>query len=197
MSPDDSANPAESAPVISPIFPTVDWIRVRMPIVGDEMTIWPGPKETTWEWILGFPLELHPFAWDFLRVSCDGYRVEIQPHYSESTWDTFWTNGSGHVTAQAMGGLFPYTLGNQVDLRRGIVTTLAALPALIAGDSPDDATKIQQIHGILETQESSSEIGSDPAEDMSFLRRSASNIVWRRKLRRIARDPNDGDPRER
>jgi hypothetical protein len=168
-----------------------------MPIVGDEMTIWPGPKATTWEWILGFPLELHPFAWDFLRVRCNGYQVEIQPHYSESTWDTFWTNGSGHVTAQAMGGLFPYTLGDQVDLLRGIVATLAALPALIAGDSPDDATKILQIHGILKTQESSSAIGSDPAEDMSFLRRSASNFVWRRKLRRIARDPNDGDSRER
>ena len=193
MSPTASPSPAVSPPN----FPCVDSIRVQMPIVGDEMTVWPGPKATTWEWVLGFPLELHLFAWDYLLISCDGYQVEIQPHYSESTWDTFWTNGSGYVTAQALGGLFPFTLGEQVDLLKGIVATLAALPALIADDSPEDATKIQQIHGILKTQDSSSAIGADPAEGMSFLRHSASDFVWRRKVRRVTCDLNDGESRKR
>ncbi len=195
MSPNDSPSPAEGDPVVPPIFDELDSIRVEMPIVGEEMTIWPGPKATTWEWILGFPLELHPFAWDYLLISCDGYQVEIQPHYSESTWDTFWTNGSGYVTAHAMGGLFPFTLGEQVDLLEGMVTTLAALPALIVDDNPDAATRIQQIHGILKTQESSSAIGTDPAEGMFFLRRAASDFIWRRKVRRVIRDRNDGEPR--
>jgi hypothetical protein len=52
-----------------------------------------------------------------------------------------------------------------VDLLEGVVATLAALPALIVGDNPDAATSIQQIHGILETQE------------ISSARRNASRII--------------------
>ena len=44
---------AESGPVIPQIFPTLDPLRVRIPIVASEMTIWPGPKETFWEWVEG------------------------------------------------------------------------------------------------------------------------------------------------
>jgi hypothetical protein len=178
-------------------FPEVDSIRIRMPLIGEEMTIWPGPKETYWDWVVGFPLEIHPFAWDYLLISCDGNEVEIQPHYLESTWDTFWTNESGHVTAHALGGLFPYTLGEQVDLLEGIVATLAVLPALIVDDDPVGADKIQQIHDILVAQDASTAIGPDPAEDMSFLRRSASDFVWRRKLRRLTRNRDDEEPRSR
>ena len=178
-------------------FQEFGWIRIRMPLIADDMTIWPGPKETYWDWVVGFPLEIHPFAWDYLRISCDGNQVEIQPHYLESTWDTFWTNESGHVTAHAMGGLFPYTLGEQVDLLKGIVATLADLPALIVDDNPDDAEKIQKIHDILVSQSPLTAIGPDPAEGMSFLRRSASDFVWRRKLRRLIRRRDDGEPRER
>jgi hypothetical protein len=182
----------ESGPVIPPIFPTFQWIRIQMPIVAGEKTIWPGPKETRWEWVKGFPLELHPFAWDYLWICCDGYQVQIEPHYLESTWDTFWTNGSGHVKADALRGLFPFTLGKQVDLLKGIVATLEALPPLIANRSPDDATKIQQIHGILKTREASKAIGPDPAEGISSLRRSVSEFVWRRKLKRLSFDSEDG-----
>ena len=168
-----------------------------MPLIGDEMTIWPGPKETYWDWVAGFPLEIHPFAWDYLRIRCEENQVENQPHYLESTWDTFWTNESGHVTAQAMGGLFPYTLGEQVDLLEGIVATLAVLPALIVDENPGDADRIQNIHDILVAQDALTAIGPDPAEDMSFLRRSASDFVWRRKLRRLIRHRDPEEPRER
>ena len=196
MSPDarPNANPhsTPNAPVVPPIFPTFDWIRVRIPIVGEEMTIWPGPKETNWEWIIGFPFELHPFAWDQLWISCDGYEVGIEPHYSESTWDSFWTNGSGHVRADALGGLFPFTLGKQVDLLKGIVSTLEALPPLVVDRNPDDATKIQQIHGILKTRDRMSATGPEPTEGMSSLRRATCDLVWRRKVRRVNRKPGDG-----
>jgi hypothetical protein len=161
------------------------------------MTIWPGPRETYWDWVVGFPLELRPFAWDYLRIRCDGDRVEIEPHYLESTWDTFWTNNSGAVTAQAMGGLFPYTLGDQVDLLEGIVATLAVLPPLVVGDSPDDAAKIQQIHDILTMQTMLTGVGAVPIEGMSFLRRSASDFIWRRKLKRLTRNRIDKEPRKR
>jgi hypothetical protein len=190
--PNTNPNSTRNVPVVPPIFPTFDWIRVRIPITSEDMTIWPGPKETTWEWIIGFPLELHPFAWDHLWISCDGYEVEIEPHYSESTWDSFWTNGSGHVRADAFGGLFPFTLGKQVDLLEGIVSTLEALPPLVADHNPDDATKIQQIHGILKAQDRMSAIGPDPTEGMSILRRSACDLVWRRKTRRVTRNSSGG-----
>jgi hypothetical protein len=197
----NSKGPTVSGPVVPPIFPTFDWIRVRFPIVANEKTIWPGPKETHWQWVEGFPFELHPFAWDYLWIRCNGYDVEIEPHYLDSTWDTFWTNGTGHVRANAMRGLFPFTLGKQVDLLKGIVATLEALPALIQGRSPDDATKIQQIHGILKTREHATAIGPDPAENMSSLRRSVSEFIWRRKLKRIvsgsdsSRSSGDRGPR--
>ena len=180
-----------------PSFPPVDWIRIRMPLVAEKMTIWPGPKETDWDWVVGFPLELHPFAWDYLRISCDGDRVEIEPHYTESTWDTFWTNETGHVTAQAYGGLFPFTLGDQVDLLEGIVATLAVLPALIVDDHPNDAARIQQIHDILTGQAMSTAIGEDPTVGMSFLRRAACDFVWRRKLWRLRRNRDDRESRKR
>ncbi len=188
MSPIDNTGPSvtEGGPVTAPIFPSFDRIRIRMPLVADEKTIWPGPKETTWDWIQGFPLELHPFAWDYLWINCDGYEVEIEPHYLDSTWDNFWTQGNGHVRATALRGLFPVTLGKQVDLLKGIVATLEALPPLIADRNPDDASKIQQIHGILKTRDVWSAIGLDPAEGMSSLRRSASDFIWRLKLRRLA-----------
>lgn len=192
MNPLESLPSNEPGPVLAPIFPTFDWIRIRMPIVGNEKTIWPAPKETRWQWVEGFPFELHPFAWDYMWIRCDGYEVQIEPHYVDSTWDTFWTNGSGHVRADALRGLFPWTLGNQVDLLKGIVATLEVLPALIADRSPDDATKIQQIHGILKTRDASTAVGPDAAEGMSRLRRSASEFVWKRKLRR--RSIAIGDP---
>ena len=199
MSPMDTANATsvESGPVRPPIFPAFDWIRVRIPIVANEMTIWPGPKETYWEWVEGFPLEFHPFAWDYLWIRCDGYEVEIEPHYAKSTWDTFWTNGSGYVKADALRGLFPFTLGKEVDLLKGVVATLEALPPLIAESRPDDAAKIQQIHGILKTREARYAIGPDPSEGLSSLRRSASEMVWRRKLKRLTRNLDDGASRRR
>ena len=187
----------QEGPVLPPIFPSFDWIRTRMPIVANEMTIWPGPKETRWEWIEGFPYELHPFAWDYLWIRCDGYQVQIEPHYLKSTWDTFWTNGSGHVRADALRGLFPFTLGKQVDLLKGIVATLEALPPLIADRNPDDATKIQQIHGILKTRDAATAIGIDPAEGMSPLRRSASDFIWRRKLKRLQSGAEDSGSQPR
>jgi hypothetical protein len=99
------------------------------------------------------------------------------------------------VKADALRGLFPWTLGNQVDLLQGIVATLEALPPLIADRYPDDATKIQQIHGILKTRDAKTAVGPDAAEGLSSFRRSASEFVWKRKLRRLSIDIDgqDGD----
>lgn len=180
-----------SSPVLPPIFPAFDWIRIQMPIVANEKTIWPGPKESFWQWVQGFPFELHPFAWDYMWIRCDGYEVQIEPHYLDSTWDTFWTNGSGHVRADALRGLFPFTLGKQVELLAGIVATLEALPPLIAKRNSDDATKIEQIHGILKTRDPLLAVGKDPAEGLSPLRRTASDWVWRRKTRGLPRKTTD------
>jgi len=128
--------PVEISNTQTTTMPIFESVRVRMPIVGDDMTIWPEPKETFWDWVAGFPFEIHPFAWDYLWISCDGHQVEIKPHYLASTWDTFWTDGQGYVTANALGGLFPFMLGKEVDLLKGIVSTLEALPPLLVDTTP-------------------------------------------------------------
>ena len=180
----------DNGPVIPPSFPQFDPIRVRIPIISGEMTIWPAPKETFWEWVEGFPFELHPFAWDYMWVSCDRYRLEIKPHYLKSTWDTFWTDGTGYVTAQALGGLFPFTLGKEVDLLRGIVCTIEVLPDHIRDRAPKTAEKIEQIHAILKTREPPSVTEGRPP--LAGWRRTVSEAVWRRKLRRLLRAANGG-----
>jgi hypothetical protein len=190
-----TVSPARSEPVLPPIFPTFGRIRIQMPIVSGEMTIWPSPSESRWQWVKGYPYELHPFAWDMLWIRCDGYRVQIEPHYAKSTWDTFWTDGNGYVKADALRGLFPFTLGKEVNLLKGIVATLEALPPLIADRNPDDATKIQQIHGILKTREAHAATGPDPSEGLTSLRRSASEKIWRRKVRRLGLEAGDGTSR--
>jgi hypothetical protein len=194
-----SSRSTSTSAVLPPSFPDFDWIRIRTPIVANEMTIWPAPKETYLEWAEGFPFELHFFAWDYLWIRCDGYEVEIKPHYLDSTWDTFWTGGTGYVRASALGGLFPWTLGKEVDLLKGIVSTLEALPPLIAATRPDDATKIEHIHGILKTREFRTAIGPDQSQGLSSLRRYAADRIWRRKVKRLLRSrstydtPNDSD----
>jgi hypothetical protein len=113
-------------------FPPLDSLKVRLPIASKDWTIWPGPPETREGFVIGFPLELHPFAWDYVRISCDGRSVELEPHYRESSFDTFWVDGRGHVTCHALGGLFPFTLGRQPELLDGLRVTVQALPDLVS-----------------------------------------------------------------
>jgi len=126
-------------------FPPLDSLKVRLPIASKEWTIWPGPPESREGFVIGFPLELHPFAWDYVRISCDGRSVELEPHYRESSFDTFWVDGRGHVTCHALGGLFPFTLGRQPDLLDGLRVTLKALPPLVAPRHPQAAEAIAEI----------------------------------------------------
>ena len=164
-----------------PDFPSVPPIRVRMPISHGKMTVWPGPPETVWDWLAGFPFELHPFAWDYLWVSCDGARLEIRPHYLFSTWDTFWTEPSGRVTAQALGGLFPFTLGKEAELLRGIVSVLEVLPDLVKDEHPAASGDLREIYGTLREQEEPDPLlGPRPA--IGRLRGRAANTLWRWKL---------------
>ena len=121
------------APGVSPTpFPLLAALRIQIPIASKEWTIWPAPPETRQEYVIGFPLELRPFAWNYVRLSSDGLRIELQPHYRESTFDTFWVDGRGHVTCHAMAGVFPFTLGRQPELLQGLSVTLKAMPALVA-----------------------------------------------------------------
>jgi hypothetical protein len=172
-------------------FPSFQPVRVRMPIEGGVKTIWPEPKQTRWEWAVGFPLEIHPFAWDYLWLSCDGHEVRIKPHYLDSTWDTFWTDTTGHVRAVGLAGLFPFTLGNQVDLLEGIIATLGVLPNKVASTDPDTAQKIAEIHLIL-TKLPEKPLQLDPKPNMSKLRRRTSVAFWNRKVRRLS-GPANGD----
>ncbi|MCG8588279.1 MAG: hypothetical protein MJE66_03235 [Proteobacteria bacterium] len=162
-------------------FPSFDPVRVRLPIRSDDLTIWPGPPETPWDWLAGFPLELRPLAWDYLWVSSDGGRLEIRPHYFFSTWDTFWTEPDGRVTAQALGGLFPFTLGEQARLLEGILSILGVLPKFIEGNHPETAEKLRHIEGHLQALDEPERLAMPP-EQLGRVRRGCSQVVWRWKL---------------
>lgn len=126
-------------------FPELHSLKVRVPLESKDWTIWPGPPAGWRDFVVGFPLELHPFAWDYIRLRSDRARVELQPHYSESSFDTFWVDTSGHVTCHALGGLFPFTLGRQPELLDGLRTTLEALPPLVEPSDPAAAKTIAEI----------------------------------------------------
>jgi hypothetical protein len=113
-------------------FPCLARLRVRIPLVSNEWTIWPGPPETARDFVIGFPLELHPFAWDYLRIASDGESIRVEPHYRDSSFDMFRVDTRGHVTCHALGGLFPFTLGRQPELLDGLRVTVQALPDLVS-----------------------------------------------------------------
>ena len=117
--------------------------RIVLPIEAAKYAIWPEAEQTTGEWALGHPLELRPFCWDYLDISCSPQQLKIQPHYDKSTWDTFVVDPTGSVEANAFGGAFPFTLGRQPDLLAGIVSVLTALPPLIS--DTQTAQKIERL----------------------------------------------------
>lgn len=120
-------------------FPPVPRERCQLPLRSAAWTIWPDVEQTSWEWALGHPLELSPFTWDYVVVSCDGLRLELQPHYDKSTWDTFWIDTAGSVEVQAFRGLLRETLGVQHCLRAGIVSTVGVLAHVVERQSARDA----------------------------------------------------------
>lgn len=172
---------ASAEPAIPP-FPSFARAKVVMPIDGDKLTLWPQKREKWWEKVLGFPFELRFFAKDYLWISSNGNRIEIQPHYLESTFDTFWIDTRGAVAAQALGGLFPFTLGKQKQLLKGIVATLAAMPSRLKPKDDAVAGMIREIHAQL-AKRSEPEATGGARAPLGRLRSAASNWVWERKLR--------------
>lgn len=171
-------------------FPSFARVRVKIPLRSGDWTIWPDTLQNQKEWFIGHPLELRPMRWDFLHVACDGQRVEIQPHYTLSTWDTFWTDQEGCVEVQALGGLFPITLGRQPELIKGIRSVLEKLPELLTATHPDTAGKIEWIHQLLFGLEC--RICTLPVEERgpqvprgsarASVRATLSRGVWRAKM---------------
>jgi len=171
-------------------FPSFERVRARIPLRSGDWTIWPDDPQSTSQWAVGHPLELRPWRWDFVHVSCDGERLEIQPHYLKSTWDTFWTDPDGCVEVQALGGLFPITLGRQPNLIRGIRSVLEVLPEYVAPAHPEAAEKIEWIAKllcglecgvcVLSIDERGPRIPVRP--DRPSVRARAAERVWRLKM---------------
>jgi len=171
-------------------FPSFEPVRVRIPLRSGDWTIWPDEPQTSSQWLLGHPLELSPMRWDFVAVGCDGERLEIQPHYLKSTWDTFWTDAEGCVEVHALGGLFPVTLGRQPDLLRGIRSVLAVLPEYLDPEHPEVARNIEWIERLLFGLEcrictlSLEERGPQLVrpEGRTRVRSAVSERIWRLKM---------------
>jgi hypothetical protein len=164
-----------------PDFPKIAPLRVRIPISHGQMTVWPGPAATRLDWLAGFPFELRPMAWDYLWISSDGVRLEIKPHYFFSTWDTFWTEPNGQVTAQALGGLFPFTLGKEAELLRGIVSVLEVLPDRVSAENPESSDKLREIFHQLREQEEPDPL-EGPRPRLGRVRSRGADALWKWKL---------------
>jgi hypothetical protein len=171
-------------------FPRFERVRVRIPLRSGDWTIWPDVPQTRRQWFLGHPFEISPMRWDFLEVASDGSRLELKPHYVKSTWDTFWTDEEGCVEVQALGGLFPITLGRQPELIRGIRSVLEKLPDYVKPEHPDVAGKIawieQLLFGaecrvcVLSIEDRGPQIPRAP--ERASMRSRMSSGVWRAKM---------------
>jgi len=178
-------------------FPSFERVRVQIPLRSGDWTIWPDKLQTRSQWLIGHPLELRPARWDYVRVGCDGERLEIKPHYLKSTWDTFWTDPEGCVEVQALGGLFPITLGRQPKLIRGIRSVLEVLPKYVAPEHPEAARKIAWIERLLFGLEC--RVCTLPIDvrgprvpvrpDQPSIRSRAAERVWRMKMGKPATPP--------
>jgi hypothetical protein len=189
----DGAEPAR--------LPSFRRVNIETPIQSADWTIWPDARQDFWQWVLGHPLELAPFRYDFVHISSDG-RVQIEPHYDKSTWDTFWVDRTGRVEAQAFGGLFPITLGAQPRLLEGILRTLTELPEQVRSLEPDVAAAMEGAIKLL--TEAKAALESAPSgpwppilevpPGTGRLRAAVSRRLWRRKLGRrgAPREPSKG-----
>ena len=176
-----------AVPIVIPDIPPIApfrRVKVVMPIQGEDMTLWPQKREAWWERILGSPFELRFFARDFMKISCDGFRVKIEPHYLESTFDTFWVDARGIVKAQALCGFFPFTLGDQKKLLRGLVVTLGAVPAHLRR-KPEHAGTARLIEGIHRQLDEIEEqpVPHEERPQLGSLRAALCARVWKHKLR--------------
>ena len=169
-------------------FPSFERLRVQFPLRSGQWTIWPDEPQNQGQWFIGHPLELRPMRWDFLDVACDGDRLEIKPHYLKSTWDTFWTGEDGCVEVQALGGLFPVTLGRQPELIAGIREVILALGEYLKDQHADVAKKLLFIERLLFGAEcractlSVEARGGPVPGGPRSMRASASRAVWRLKM---------------
>ena len=164
-------------------------IHIVLPLDSACYTIWPEAEQTQAEWAIGHPLELRPFRWDFLDISCDSQQLKIQPHYDKSTWDTFFIDPTGKVKVTAFGGLFPITLGRQADLLKGIVSVLKILPDKIRKEHPVIAQQIDQIAQHLDRVSIQLRSGAIPTTSVFHvpvknlgLRDRLLRRFWKRKL---------------
>jgi hypothetical protein len=188
--------PTPGGVVASP-FPRLVRLRVRIPLRSDEWTIWPAQPETKRDFVVGFPLELHPFAWDYLHIASDGASVRIEPHYRESSFDMFRVDTRGHVTCHALGGLFPFTLGRQPELLEGLRVTVLGLPRLVAPSNPAAAITLQSLAERLAAillelrkvpeEELHRELDLHVQRHRATVGGRLAHALWRRKLPRAAR----------
>ena len=92
---------------------------------------------------LGLVLEGQPGVADHAWIWSTGDEVHAQPHYSMSTWDHFWADDQARMHATGFGGLFPFTLGDQRNLRAGFLSILDRASQVLDPTQRDAATTLR------------------------------------------------------
>ena len=139
------------------LFPTFGPLTITIPLRGQYWTIYPDDEHTKVQYELGHPLEGKLFQEDYVEVECMPTLYTLRPHYELSSFDTFRVDTSGRVTANALHGFFPETLGDEtaegrLKLLEGICSVTRALPARIphAPEAPLIETLASQLDGLLQ-----------------------------------------------
>jgi hypothetical protein len=102
-------------------YPAIEPTRVvmKLDLRGWAVFAGHGPANTK-----GMVFEGRPGVADHVWLWSTGDEVHAQPHYTFSTWDEFWADAAARINASGVGGLFPFTLGDQQSLRDGFLSIL-------------------------------------------------------------------------
>jgi hypothetical protein len=147
---DDDAN----LQTLTVVYPVLAESRIDLDIDLDGWAIVPGDPTVDNRWEkLGRPLELCFGAScreQWIDVESDGSTVHLSPHYERSSWDDFYVDAQGRISATGLGGWFPITLGNEADNRAGLVAVLRAAAQAVGKEDPGVAAALAEMADRIE-----------------------------------------------
>jgi hypothetical protein len=121
-------------------FPTLARTRVTMALDLRGWAVFAGEGEADTK---GQLFEGRPAVADHVFLWSTGDEVHMQPHYTFSTWDEFWSDAVARIHATGFGGVFPFTLGDQKTLRDGFLSVLDRAATILDPTDPASAAIVR------------------------------------------------------
>ena len=131
-------------------YPFVAPTRIDMPLDLHGWAVFAGRRAATKS--PGLLLEGQPGVADHVWLWSTGDEVHVQPHCTFSTWDEFWADPAARMHATGFGGLFPFTLGDQRNLREGFLSILDRAATTLDGPDPASAASVRACAATIRVQ---------------------------------------------